>query len=49
MIPLRDRLPPFRALLSPAERAHLDGLTLEQRRAFFRALGLSMLIRRPPE
>jgi len=49
MIPLKDRLPPFKSLLSPAERAHLEALSLGQRQAFLRALALSMLIRRPPE
>lgn len=47
MIKLKDRLPPFKSLLSPEERAQLDALTPEDRQAFFTALATSLLIREP--
>jgi hypothetical protein len=47
MIPLKDRLPPFKSLLSPEDRARLESLPPDQRRAFIRALALSALMRRP--
>jgi hypothetical protein len=47
MIALKDRLPPFKTLLSPEDRARLEALSPEQRLALIRALALSALIRRP--
>ncbi len=47
MTPLKDRLPPFKSLLSPEERAKLEAMSEEERKAFFHALATSLLVREP--
>ncbi len=47
MIPLKDRLPPFKSLLSPEERAKFEAMSDEERKAWIQALATSLLVREP--